>query len=754
MTPSGPLPQANPGAGIGVGLAAAVAVLLIGGGLAWSLTGPHVSAAGRAIQYHEFLFSYLPHITKVWSALPLKLQSAIAIVAAFAAIAGIWLGWLASRPGPALVHESGGQLREGAAGAKGATSREKDFIFEIAGIRFSLDRLRRSIFAVGSIGGGKTQALYHFLLGLIRAGFRLLIVDGPKGDYSSSLPTDDLVIIAPWHAGPAWDIARDCPTRQHAVALARALIPVSEKDPIWGNAAGAVLVAAACKLIHSRAAEWDWRDLYAEATRDLPELYETARKYYPPAVESLRDAESKTTQSIMINLATFLLPVYELALAWGGKREKISLVDWWIGKTKGPQVVVLQMSAEFSSLSASYISAAIVRLAMLTASPSFPESKTRKNVIVIDEFAQLPKIAGFEKFLEIGRSKGCSVIAATQSFSQIQKIWGREDMTSWLAMIGTKIFARTGGADDVALVQREIGTRRILLPSHSSSTSESAGRSSGGSQSVGWQREERAIVSQSDLAELGPDQRAGGVRVMMAGFGSDVIRVLLPFVTWPARRPAYVENPNWNRIVPTGAAGDQAEERDPADPARIPPHGALAGGNPLPAASAQSSSENTHSESVDSLLADLTEPPMPPESYADAPADSPGDYDDGMSIGVSDSGNAGTDILGLHDNVATMTPDYTDDAGNVSAAPDQSETQTSREDTERRDANLGGEVFENLASAAIGIDLDAIKHVAEVAENVTAESPESTSVSSQSAPKANTRLQRIRKKMNASNSLS
>jgi hypothetical protein len=605
MTPASPLPRPDHAAGLAVGGAALVAGVILGVPLAFSLTGPWGAPGGGEYATGNFVLDALRGRLPPVADWPLKLQIAEAIAAAVAVALAVAAAWAASRPRAAIVHAEGAQLRNGAAALAGVLKSEcklSDRLFSAAGIPWCRDRIRRSILVLGSIGGGKTQIILSFLGGLIASGHRVLIVDGPKGDYSQVMKNP--LVLAPWHSGHAWDVARDTPTRGHAIALAGALIPDS-KDPLWSNASRAVLIAALCKLIATRPGEWTWSDLYSEVTADVDQLYEIASEYYPPAVRLLEDAESKTTGSIMMNLSAFLLPVAELAGAWGSETQRFSFVDWWAGKP-GPQVVIIQSSAEFSALSGSYISAILTRLALLTASPSYKESPTRKNVIVIDEFAQLPKINAFEKFIEIGRSKGCSVILGTQSLAQIRKVWGKDDMQSWLAMIGTKCYARTAGADDIEMVQREIGTRKVLLPMTSTSSSERAGTASGSSSSASWQREDRPVVSQQDLAALGPAK--AGIWAVVQGIGGDPVRVLFPFVSLPRLREPFIENPNFNVIVPTSAATAKPSDSAPPPVIAVSPEPSIA-----PPA------EHTDSASLNSLLADLSETPARVRRHAADP---------------------------------------------------------------------------------------------------------------------------------------
>lgn len=482
------------------------------------------------------------------------------------------------------VHVAGGQLRDGADAAADEIRRESGLSpteFAVAGIKMTLDRIRRSFVIFGSIGGGKTQVMWNLLLRLVNAGFKILLVDGPKGDYSAAFPSPAVVIVAPWHKGPAWHVARDCTTRAHARELSARVIPISEKEPLWGNAAGMAFVAVVCRYQVEKPGEWGFHDIVRDISGSIESLKIIAARYYPPAVQALADAESKTTQSIVINLTAFMLDIYELAQAWEHATERFSFTEWW-RDDNDRRSVILQGSGEFKSLAGGYISSIIGTLADLTASPSFPESQTRKIVIAIDEAAQLPRINGLEKIYETGRSKGCSVVLATQSPAQLRKIYGQDDLSALLAMVGTKIFVRIVGADDAEVAMRELGKREVLLPTISTTAAGQQNalgnaRQTGGQQNIthGWQRDKIDVVRQDQLAQLGPID--DGIAAIVAGIGPDPIRVTFPYYTAQAFREPIIPNPDFNRHAieaeaPADTSTDAATvgEYQAAEPAELP----------------------------------------------------------------------------------------------------------------------------------------------------------------------------------------
>ena len=523
---------------------AALATLIICCIISFKAISP-LTAGGRPVGLFEFYSLPLFKARWFFSHAPFGPVLAAVLPPVFALAAGIKTFFLMYKETRPEVHHEGGQLRTSAAAAKPlikAETRRSPVDFRVAGVDFSRDRIRRSFGIFGSTGSGKTQQIWHLIHGAAQANYKMLVVDGPKGDFSTCMPVSqtNMLIVAPWHAGPAWHIAKDCPTRAHARELAKALISVSASDPLRGNAAGMIFTALLCKLQAEKGTDWAWQDVLSMIRLPIEEQRQIAEIYYPPAAQALIDAESKTTQSILINLTAFMSDVYEMALAWKNATTKFSFTDWWRGEIENPPIVILQGSGEFSSLAGGYINAIIRMISALTASPLFSDSPDRKNLIIIDELAQLPKISGLEKFLEIGRSKGCPAILATQTPSQLEKIYGKEDLTSWMSMLGTRFFGRTNGASDIQFINREIGEKTVYVPT--TTVTKSAG---GESITHSFTKEPQSICSAQYISELGPTPQEN-IRFVCVGFGADPIELQIPIFKLAKRRPPFVENPDFN----------------------------------------------------------------------------------------------------------------------------------------------------------------------------------------------------------------
>lgn len=499
--------------------------------------------------WEGYAHEYTQALRSVGFSITLKLTATYASAAA----AGVFTYTALAKETDPIRHYRGRRLVDwtvlDAESKKEATKTDYE-VCKIGEISVNRERVARSIFFVGSTGGGKTINIVSTTNDLDKSGYSMLIVDGPKGDFARSDGFFlDALRIAPWHVGAVWDIAADCPTRAAAVELAKRLIPEGS-DPFWSNCARFAFVVAAVYLIETRGKNWGWGELYEACAASIEVMKERADLYYPPASAVFVDAESKTTQSVMINFTAFMSDVFEISLAWGNAPAdwtRFSFIDWIQdrGESGKQRHVIIQTSGEWESTGRAFCASVVGLLSKIVVSPSLQESKTRKKVTVIDELAQLGRLEGIEKYLEAGRSKGCSLILATQSPSQLREIYGQDQLNSWFAMLGARVFARILGSDDQEWVAKQIGKREIDTPTNSVSMS-------GGGYTVtnSYQRGEEWVVHPSNLQKLGPKKELGGVRVIVDGW-DDVAITLVKFPKFKAVRAPFVLNPMWNVSINT-----------------------------------------------------------------------------------------------------------------------------------------------------------------------------------------------------------
>ncbi len=183
-------------------------------------------------------------------------------------------------------------------------------------------------------------------------------------------------------------------------------------------------------------------------------------------------------------------------------------------------------------------------LASAVGSPTLAESRDRRTWLFLDEFPQLPAIKQFPTFLELGRSKGVTVVIGAQDIAQIRAAYGPDQAKSWFGMVGTKIITRINTSDAAEDISRLIGEQEVERPVRSATRS-------GGRLSVteSTHRETRRVVTASELASrLGPTER--GVKVLFIGLKDAVYELELPYLRLPALRESIVPA-DWTLVPPS-----------------------------------------------------------------------------------------------------------------------------------------------------------------------------------------------------------
>ncbi|WP_419906878.1 helicase HerA-like domain-containing protein [Hoeflea sp.] len=401
------------------------------------------------------------------------------------------------------------------------------------GIALSRDRESRHFLIWGSTGAGKTTVMQHLMLEAIGRGDKVLILD-VKGDLTARLPVLGGLIAPHDRRSLQWNIAADCRTPQEARELAARLIPESRSDRIWSDAAREILVACIVSLQTRLAEAWSWTDLRALAVADAQQLLEVAERYHPEAGQFLKDPDSKTTQSILSTFKAHMNIAGVLAQAWPEScRVRPFCVRAWL-RHPACHPIVLQHDGRFPQLTKAWLSGIIGLLASHAGSPAMPENPERRTWLFLDEFPQLERLDHFSTLLDVGRSKGISVVLGAQDLSQIRKTYGPDQANAWIGMIGTHIVTRMNLGESAEMTSRLIGRQRVEVERRSETWS--AGKRSVARVTVS---EDRDVVTPSELSDrLGVVK--GGIRALMVGPGEHVYDITAPFRTLPEQRPASV----------------------------------------------------------------------------------------------------------------------------------------------------------------------------------------------------------------------
>jgi hypothetical protein len=457
------------------------------------------------------------------------------------AIAG-YFSWRIGRPQIRDVrHISGFRLlrsrdaRGAAARALGREIRsEGKGILLAPGICLSLSREVRGMLLAGGAGSGKTTILLPIMSAARKRGDRTIIFD-VKGDFTSALDATDggLVLVAPWDARSAvWDIAADIRTRADARLAAQLIIPDGGGDPMFANAARAIFAGTLIHLGTSRPGKWGFGDL-AKLLGDACTLREILPVVVPEAQATIDAFESKTGQSVMINLGAYLSPIYDLARAWPtpGSRS-VSFRRFVKDCYKGPRTIILQGSGEHRMLQRFVAATAIGLLSSTVASPSLSESRKRRIWLFLDEFPQLGRVPQVRELIEVGRSKGIRVVIGVQDIAQIRNVYDQDTLEILMTSLATKIIANTNAGATNQYFSSMFGdtiSERLVVTA-----------TADGGCSRNWQRLSERVLSEHVISAELTATSAGATAVLACAGMPDLYRLFWPRQAFPVRRRASV----------------------------------------------------------------------------------------------------------------------------------------------------------------------------------------------------------------------
>lgn len=456
-----------------------------------------------------------------------------------------------------IKHLAGPKILEGPSGAQVlqkqiAENFDVDGIFIHPNLQISLRLEIQHFMLVGATGAGKTTEIFQLVDQLIARKDKMLLHD-VKSDFTQKLMKR--LILAPWdRRSLRWLIGMDITTEALAQAFAECFIIANPRspDPVWDNAARALLRAEIHKLQAHMPGKWTFRDLGKGLLDDLlvgvddPQenmaaLQKFIRTYYAEAWQIVRDATSRATSSVLFTQSGQLSPLIDICrldaeLARFGKK------GFWLDQDKGGFLsdavscppVVLKKCPDSTRWSATFISA-FVNVAALKINglgDAYPEK--RRLWFILDEVPQLGKIPEITQFLETARSKGIRVLLGLQNPEQIDKVYGKEDRATWENNTAIKIWFQDVGKDAKKWASESVGTHTVQIY-HLQRTAGTLPPSSGTSDDWSPPQEKKLLEEHAFEMLLRPKPKKKIVTALLQIAGFD--RVILDWPMIP--RPVY-----------------------------------------------------------------------------------------------------------------------------------------------------------------------------------------------------------------------
>ena len=403
---------------------------------------------------------------------------------------------------------------------------------------------RRHWLLQGSVGGGKTVFIWSYLHALVvqakasDQSARNVVLD-VKGDFVEYLQLPDITgkIAPPAILNPfdkrslEWWIGEDVTTLADAKEFTKKFLSKSASSDFWPKATSNIVIAVIRSLQVERGTNWSWYDLSKQLASPVEKLAEWAAKYYWPASKVFAKVDNETSTSILINVATDFAAISDIASYWhrDKQRPKFSLSRWLDWKDRYPNLIV-GWDASADTTCVAWTSAFIDIIGKRIASPRF---KSCPGInLILDEFNAPASVGGMNGILaaiDIGRSKGVSVLLGLQSITQLRSVFGHR-ANGLASIMGNMVFCQMAPGQDSQEASKFLGeqTIRERQTTHSKSGS-----------TTSWSEKQSPLVSPDEFSsKLGPDD--DGITLLYAPIGADAYQLHVPYPKLRKIRPVFV----------------------------------------------------------------------------------------------------------------------------------------------------------------------------------------------------------------------
>jgi type IV secretory pathway TraG/TraD family ATPase VirD4 len=359
-------------------------------------------------------------------------------------------------------------------------------------ISLSLKEFAGNIIVIGSPGSGKTVFLLELLVNFLKQNLMMFIYD-PKGEFTELFyqPKKHLIISPADARSTQWNIALDLSQPEAEKQFALNVIPEG-KDPFWSNSARIVLAGLITSLKVTKGNLWGWRELQQLLDKDIASLSALLSAHAPSAAQliSIQDdgKESTTSLSILMTLKSHVSWIEVLAIAWPKSHQStFSIKHWLSGSISKKQLFILD-SPEQQHVGGPLCQA----LMSVLVTQYLSLSSFLQLLLFIDEFPNLPFSKKFIQFQALGRANGGRTIVATQSFSQLQSIYGDTDTNTLISFFKTRVvLAVSASGDVISYLCKLLGYKYIERPSKSTIN---------GKITTNWQKTRETTISENEIS--------------------------------------------------------------------------------------------------------------------------------------------------------------------------------------------------------------------------------------------------------------
>lgn len=331
---------------------------------------------------------------------------------------------------------------------------------------FSGSRLREHLAIFGASGTGKSQFLLAFLFSFFQRKSdqtRVIIVDR-KGEFYAYFGSESDVIFNPYDARSAsWSLFNELDVETEEAdemspdvrAVAKILYPErgANVDPFWQKAAADVFCSAVMYcILKGGTTNKDLVKFCNQGAADIIKAFSDLPDGLAAGVLG-DDPSNPTTASILSVLRTGLEP---LTVCSDGA---FSVRDWM--HQEGGGNLFLSSAGKNDNVFIPILTLFIDLIGREIKEMPDSGSGGVRYLIVLDELAAYPKMNTLHYLVAEARSKGISVVIATQTIQKILQVYGEKDGKDILGNTKSKVIFCMKEAQDAEYLSKTIGASEV-----------------------------------------------------------------------------------------------------------------------------------------------------------------------------------------------------------------------------------------------------------------------------------------------------
>lgn len=327
-------------------------------------------------------------------------------------------------------------------------------------IPLSDDRSRTHILVVGGTGTGKSLTFKPIFHQAIRARHKLIVLD-KKGEYTAEVAPNNFFLMG-FHERRQfkWIPGKDIRNIPAALQFVEGVIPSSEGDKIWSDAAKHASVGIMAHLINTKPLEWDWSDFGELFLLPIDKLADLCKVSYPEAYRILASPEN-TASSVMFNIAAYLAPLMSFAREWKDSTYPEFSFTHWLDDPAPERNCLIFQTGGYSAQNDPMFRGCLNLIAGYIDSPSYLEWSKKHNVplwFFCDEFQSFGNLANFlDPLLERGRDRGARLCIGVQDIAQLKDVYSENLVTTLMSSVGVSILAGANQGETTEIYSKNIG---------------------------------------------------------------------------------------------------------------------------------------------------------------------------------------------------------------------------------------------------------------------------------------------------------